>query len=97
MPNSAVEELTRQLNQLFDFEISAEPTSDINAALRIADFLETKGYSFKLKDMCPKSMYDTQWQATFASAGTEFAAKDSQPAVAICIAAVAALESAAVF
>jgi hypothetical protein len=55
--------------------------------------LETKGFAFQLKDMCPKSLIETNWRATFLKDGATFSAENPQSALAVCMAAVDALRS----
>ena len=92
MPKYTMEELDKRLGDFLDFDHPVQPSGDVNTALRVADFLETNGYGFQLKDMCQKSLCDNLWSATFTHGNTEFTAEDSQSSVAICAAAVAALE-----
>ena len=91
MPNPVVEEIDERLGQLLDGELPILPSTDVNEALRVADCMESRGFSFQLKDMAPKSLYDCLWRATFTHGDKEFSAEDSESAVAICIAAAAAL------
>lgn len=91
MSNHALKEIDKQLGRIPDLELSVPPSSDVNEALRVVDYFESKGFSFRLKDMVPKSLSESRWRATFTHAETEFVAEDSQPAVAICIAAAAVL------
>ncbi|MBG0790298.1 MAG: hypothetical protein H0S80_07370 [Desulfovibrionaceae bacterium] len=86
-------ELDRRIEEFLGQTLPERPTADLSAALKVADFMEAKGYSFKMQDMCPKSLNQCLWRAVFAAEGTEFAAEDSRPAVAICAAAAAALET----
>ena len=90
----SIEEIDKRIEQFLDCELPARPTADISVALKVADFMESKGYDFQLRDMCPKSLHETMWKATFTTSGTEFAAEATQSAVAICTAATAALDAA---
>ncbi len=94
MQEYSMDELDKRLGQLLDSELPASPTSDVNAALLVADLLESNGYTFQLKDMCPKSLCDNLWRAVFTYKDEEFVADNSESAFAICAAAVAALEGA---
>lgn len=90
MPEYTVEDLEKQLRQFTDAEISARAVRDIHSALQIAEILESKGFSFKLKDLCPKSLNDTLWRAVFSKDAEEFNAKNEQSALAVCAAAIQA-------
>lgn len=92
MPERIIEELEKKLEDLLGSELPAHPAQNINAALQVAELLESRGFSFQLKDLCPSSMNETKWCATFIKNGTEFAAEDAQTAVAVCSAATAALD-----
>jgi len=87
-------ELDRRIERFLDCALPDRPTADIGVALKVADFMESKGYGFQLKDMCPHSLDQAMWKAVFIAADAEFAAEDAQGAVAICAAAAAALEAA---
>jgi len=89
----AVEELDKRLGEFLEFPVQAHPSQDVNAALRIAELLQDNGYAFTLKDLNPKSL-DSGWQALFRLGEREYSANDARPAVAICEAALAALEGA---
>ncbi len=96
MPKYSLDELDNRLGQFLDPELPVRPTSDVNVALQVANLLESKGYSFRLKDMCPNSLSECLWRASFTNDEAEFAAENSQSAIAIGTAALAALESAEV-
>lgn len=91
MPNHSIQELDAQLGEFLELPAQASPAGDINAALRVAELLQSGGYQFSLKDLRPKSM-ESLWRASFCVGGREFAAEDVQSAAAICAAAVAALK-----
>ncbi|BBD08801.1 hypothetical protein [Desulfovibrio ferrophilus] len=93
MPDAKIEKVEKQLQQVFGDEMPANPTKDISAALQLAECLEAKGFSFAMKDCCPKSLDDSLWRAVFSKDETKFMAEDAQSAVAICVAAVDALSS----
>ncbi|MEF2232313.1 MAG: hypothetical protein V3571_15380 [Pseudodesulfovibrio sp.] len=88
------EELDRRIQELIGSDFPDRPTSDISIALRVADFMESRGYTFRMTDQCPKSLSDCLWRAVFIASDAEYVAEDSRPAVAVCAAAVAALEAA---
>ena len=48
--------------------------------MELSGILETKGFTFQLKDMCPKSLIDTNWRATFLKDGETFSAENPQSA-----------------
>lgn len=86
-----IETLEKQLQEGLGAEIPAHPASDINTALEIAEMLQAKGFTFRLKDLCPKSISDSNWHAIFKKDEDNFTAENVDSAVAICAAAVAAL------
>ena len=96
MQQLTTHELNRRIERFLDCELPDHPTADIGCALQVADFMESKGYGFQLKDMCPHSPDQAMWKAVFIASDAEFAAEDAQGAVAICAAAAAALEAAEV-
>ena len=93
MSASMAAELENKLAQLLDTDIPAHPTQDINAALQLSDTMQAKGFAFKLKDLCPKSLSETMWRAVFSKSGMDFKAEAPDSALAVCAAAVEALEN----
>ncbi len=93
MQESILEKLEKQLKQLFGEAAPTNAPYDINAALELSEYLETKGFSFQLKDLCPKSLNETKWRAIFFKDDKKFSADDPQSSVAICTAAVDALSN----
>lgn len=91
MSESTVEILEEKLTQLLGESSPDQAVYNINAAMELAGILETKGFTFQLKDMCPKSMTETNWRATFLKEDAVFSAENSQSSVAVCMAAVDAL------
>lgn len=91
MSESTPETLESQLKTLIGTECSPHPAQDVNAALQVAEQLKSKGFSFSLKDMCPKSLCETQWRAVFQKGDEEFMAENTRSEIAICAAAVKAL------
>lgn len=87
IPEKLEEELKIRLGDVVPNNVAY----DIHAALELAEILKTKGFSFKLKDLCSKSMTDTYWRAIFFKDGEEFSTDDQESAVAVCTAAIAAL------
>ena len=96
MPEYTLDELDQRLGEYLAPELPEHPSSDVNLALRVAGLLEARGYSFRLKDLCPKSLSESLWQAVFTDGDTRFAAEDCRSAVAVCTAALAALDRAKV-
>jgi hypothetical protein len=94
MSESAVEILEEKLKELLGEALPDQAVYNINAAMELAGILETKGFTFQLKDMCPKSMTETHWRATFLKEGAVFSAENPQSSVAVCMAAVDALSGA---
>ena len=80
------------LAERVDGVIPAHPTQDIHAALDVAQWLESQGFDFSLRDMCAKSMYDCMWRASFSKGGMKFEAENSESAIAVCVAALDALK-----
>ncbi|MGM0655777.1 MAG: hypothetical protein ACQETR_10730 [Thermodesulfobacteriota bacterium] len=93
MSESAVEILEEKLKELLGEALPDQAVYNINAAMELAGILETRGFTFQLKDMCPKSMTETNWRATFLKEDAVFSAENSQSSVAVCMAAVDALTS----
>lgn len=93
MSESEVEYLNGQLKQFLGESVPNQAVYNINAAMELAGILETKGFTFQLKDMCPKSMTDTNWHASFLKQDKSFSAESPQSAIAVCTAAVDALGS----
>ncbi|WP_243546413.1 hypothetical protein [Pseudodesulfovibrio tunisiensis] len=93
MSEQARKILEEQLEQCLGPEMPEHPTADIHVALRVAEIMEARGYAFKLKDLCPKSLTDSMWKASFSRNETEFASESSDAACALCAAAVAALQN----
>ena len=91
MSESIPEILEKQLKHYLGEAVPTRAAHDIHAALELSEILEAKGFSFQLKDLCPKSMNETQWRAIFIKDGEEFSANDAQSSVAVCTAAVGAL------
>ena len=93
MSGSAVENLEEQLKQFLGESVPGQAVHNINAAMELAGILETKGFTFQLKDMCPKSLIETNWRAAFSREDAVFSAEAPQSSVAVCMAAVDALAS----
>ena len=93
MSESIPEKLEKELKHLLGESVPARAAYDIHAAIELAELLEPKGFTFKLKDLCSRSMTDTYWRATFYKDGEEFSTDDSEAAVALCTAAIAALSN----
>ncbi len=83
--------LEKQLKQYLGQAVPFHVAHDIHAALELANILEAKGFSFQLKDLCPKSMNESLWRAIFIKDGEEFSADNPQSSVAVCTAAIGAL------
>lgn len=93
MSEPAAENLEKQLKQLLGDSVPKQAVYNINAAMELAGILETKGFTFQLKDMCPKSLTQTSWRANFLKQDMIFSAENPQSSVAVCMAAVDALGS----
>lgn len=93
MSEPAAENIDELLKQLLGDALPDQAAYNINAAMELSGILETKGFTFQLKDMCPKSLVETNWRATFLKEGETFSAENPQSALAVCIAAVNALRS----
>ena len=91
MPESIPKILEKQLNQLLGEVAPPYAAHDIHSALELSKILEANGFSFQLKDLCPKSMNKTQWRAIFYKNDKKFSIDDPQSSVAICAAAIDAL------
>jgi hypothetical protein len=91
MSKSIPVQLEKQLEQFLGKAVPNQAVYDIHAAMELAGILETKGFTFKLKDLCPKSLNKTAWRAIFFKGNTTFTADDPESSVAVCKAAVDAL------
>ena len=91
MSESISEILEKQLKHHLGEAFPADAVHDIHAALELSEILKANGFSFQLKDLCPKSQYETRWRAIFLKDGEKFFADDPQSSVAVCTAAVDAL------
>jgi len=91
MSESIPEILQRQLKQHLGEVVPTNAVYDIHAALELSEILEARGFSFQLKDLCAKSMTETQWRAIFFKDDKNSSADDPQSSVAVCMAAVDAL------
>ncbi len=85
------ERLEKQLKYHLGEAVPTHAAYNINAALKLSEILEAKGFSFQLKDLCPKSMNETRWRAIFYKDGKKFSIDDPQSSVAVCAAAIDAL------
>jgi hypothetical protein len=62
--------------------------SDISKGLSVAEKLQSLGYGFKLKDLCPKDIDHDKWAAIFTDEqGTIIREEHENAATAICRAA----------
>lgn len=93
MSELTIEELEAKVAQLIKTDIPAHPAHDIHAALAVAEHMENLGFTFALKDMCPKSLSETMWCATFGSDELTYTAENPDAAVAVCTAITKALRS----
>ncbi len=87
------EQLEKRLDELLGDDVPAQVLQDVNVALLVADIVQTKGYTFHMEDLCRRSMDDCMWRVIFSKDGLEFSADDPRAAVAVCSAAVKALEN----
>jgi hypothetical protein len=81
----------KQLKHYLGEAVPTHAAHDIHAAPELSAILEAKGFSFQLKDLCPRSINETQWRAIFIKDGQEFLADNAQSSVAVRTAAVGAL------
>ncbi len=91
MSEPILESLEKQLKQYLGQTVPFQVAHDIHAPLELANILEAKGFSFQLKDLCPKSMNESLWRAIFIKDGEKFSADNPQSSVAVCRAAIGAL------
>lgn len=67
--------------------------AEIHSALEVAEYLQEKGFGFKLKDMCPKDMEKNMWKAEFVCPDeVKVSEVDEDAARAVCLAAVRAFQ-----
>ncbi|WP_147819456.1 hypothetical protein [Salidesulfovibrio onnuriiensis] len=93
MSDNTIASLERELAEFLGADLPEHPAADVHEALQVATLLESKGYAFTLRDLCPKSM-SSNWRACFTKDGDEFASEGPESALAVCTAAVAALRNA---
>jgi hypothetical protein len=93
MSKSILEQLEKQLKKFLGEAVPNQAVYDIHAAMELAMILETKGFTFQLKDLCPKSMDETAWRAIFFKDKVAFATDHPESSVSVCKAAVDALAS----
>lgn len=91
MSESIPEQLEKQLKHHLGKAVPANAVDNVHAALELAGLLEARGFSFQLKDLCPKSPNQTLWRARFVKDGKKFSADDPRSSMAVCTAAVDAL------
>jgi hypothetical protein len=91
MSTTLSEKLENELKKYLDGAVPAHAATDIHAALALADTLKSKGFGFRLKDLCPGSPGQIRWQAVFSRDEKEFAADHPNASVAVCTAAIGAL------
>lgn len=73
--------------------LPAQATAHINEALLLVGMLEQQGFEFRLLDARPKSPHATLWRAIFSRQAQLFQKEDEDAALAVCHAALAALDS----
>jgi len=84
--------LQQALGQLLDGGLPAQATRHINDALLLANRIEAKGFGFRLSDARPKDPVSSLWKAAFSKDGRVFQQEDPDAALAVCRAALAALQ-----
>jgi len=87
------ETLEYELKKYVGGALPAHAAKDLHAALALAEILESRGFAFHLKDLCPGSRDQTRWQAVFFKQGDEFTADHPDAPAAVCTAAIGALSS----
>ncbi|CCO23169.1 hypothetical protein [Maridesulfovibrio hydrothermalis] len=93
MAEYTIETLEEALTKHLGDELPENALSDIHQAIKIAEHLETRGYTFELKDLSRGSMTETNWRAILVKDGKDFAGESDHAALAVCVAAADALES----
>jgi hypothetical protein len=91
MNTTLSDKLEIELKKYLGEAVPALAATDIHAALALADILKSKGFGFHLKDLCPGSPDQTQWQATFSRNEETFSADHPDAPMAVCTAAIGAL------
>jgi hypothetical protein len=85
--------LKRALEHCLGAPLPGDPTRHVNDALELAARLEAQGYSFRLRDARPKDPVASLWKAAFARDGRAFEDEQADAALAVCRAALAALQA----
>ena len=93
MSKTTPEKLEKKLKETLGEAVPTNAVYDIHVALDLAELLKAKGFSFQLKDLCPKSPSETLWRAIFSKDDEKFSADDPQSSMAVCMAAIHALTS----
>ncbi len=86
------EALHQALGRFLGDSLPADATRDVNAALLLAEALEKRGFGFRLFDARPRDPATTLWRAAFSGEGRRFEREDPDAALAVCRAALAALQ-----
>ncbi len=86
------EALQQALRDILGDALPVEATVHINAALQLAGQLEAQGFAFRLLDARPRDPHSSLWRAIFTRQGRVFQEEDQEPALAVCRAALAALQ-----
>ena len=92
-PELDPERVEEKLRQQLGPALPDQAVNDVHAALALAGSLEGRGLWFSLKDLCPKSMTRSLWRAVFSTGDKQFSADHASPALAVCAAALSALEN----
>jgi hypothetical protein len=88
--------LKHALERCLGAPLPGDPARHVNDALELAARLEARGYSFRLRDARPKDPVASLWKAAFARDGRTFEDDHADAALAVCRAALAALQAAGV-
>ncbi len=89
---SGHEAVDQALRDILGDALPAGAASHINDALQLAGQLEVQGFAFRLLDARPRDPHSSLWKASFSCQGRIFQVEDQDPALAVCRAALAALQ-----
>ena len=85
--------LKRSLEHCLGAPLPGDPARHVNDALELAARLEAQGFSFRLRDARPKDPVASLWKAAFTRDGRAFEDEQADAALAVCRAALAALQA----
>ena len=94
MAHETIPQLNTFMATFMNEEADVPFATNISSALSVAEKLQTLGYTFKLKDLCPKDIDHDKWAAIFTDEqGACIREEHENAATAICRAAYVILST----